>query len=181
MFARWPCQQSDLIIMVNISGFHLIYMLIIRKYGLFIRTFGFTIIELMIVLLILSILTGTGLFYVNTDNYRLKSEVNNFKSTLEMARSEAVKRNISARVLLNPDGYEVRLIDNEETVLGTYGFYDGIGLHSKEMGQLTTSGITFAYLGTASNSHVKIANNNRNYSVYVNPAGRIRMDGPFEN
>ncbi len=142
---------------------------------------GLSLVELLLVLAIMAILAGTGLVYMNTDGYRLRAEANNLKSTLQEARMEAVKRNESVKVVLDPEWYRVEMVNDSDDVLVHYNFRDNIGLHCKDMGELTTGSITFGSLGTASNSHIKIGNNSRNYSVFVNSAGRILLDGPHEN
>ena len=142
---------------------------------------GLSLIELLVVLAIIAILAGTALVYINTDGYRLRAEANNLKSTLQEARMEAVKRNESVRVVLDPEWYRVELVSNSDKVLGHYTFSGDIGLYSKDMDGLTTNSITLGSLGTASNSHIKIGNSSQNYSLYVNSAGRIMIDGPHEN
>ena len=142
---------------------------------------GLSLIELLVVLAIIAILAGTALVYINTDGYRLRAEANNLKSTLQEARMEAVKRNESVRVVLDPEWYRVEMSNDPGEVLGHYNLRDNISLHCKGMKELTTDSITFGSLGTASNSHIKIGNSSRNYSVFVNPAGRIMLDGPYEN
>ena len=142
---------------------------------------GLSLIELLVVLAIIAILAGTALVYINTDGYRLRAEANNLKSTLQEARMEAVKRNESVTVVLDPEWYRVEMASDSDDILVHYNLRENIGLHCKEMGELTTDSITFGSIGTASNSHIKIGDNSRNYSVFVNPAGRILLDGPYEN
>ncbi len=76
---------------------------------------GLSLVELLLVLAIMAILTGTGLVYMNTDGYRLRAEANNLKSTLQEARMEAVKRNESVRVVLDPEWYRVEMA-NDSTI-----------------------------------------------------------------
>ncbi len=139
---------------------------------------GMSLMELLVVLAIIAILAGTALVYINTDGYRLRAEANNLKSTLQEARMEAVKRNESVKVVLNPEWYRVEMSNDPNDVLVNYSLPENIGLHCKDMGELTTNSITLGSLGTASNSHIKIGSNNKNYSLFVNSAGRIILDGP---
>jgi len=76
-----------------------------RSAGPFAMT-GFTLMELMIVLVIVGILVSVGIptFSDATLGSRLGSTANNLVSSLYLARSEAIKRNTTVRVCPSTDG-----------------------------------------------------------------------------
>ncbi len=134
---------------------------------------GLSLVELLLVLAIMAILTGTGLVYMNTDGYRLRAEANNLKSTLQEARMEAVKRNESASVKLWTQQYETStgaVVDLSPHDL-SLSFSGG--------GSLPSGGytITFSPLGTAPNSHYHLKNPSDNkISVRINSVGNIWLE-----
>lgn len=67
---------------------------------------GFTIYELMIVVAIAAILVGIGVptFQATVKNNRMTSNLNAFVTSLNQARSEAVKQNLPVRVCASSDG-----------------------------------------------------------------------------
>lgn len=139
---------------------------------------GMTIIEIFMTLGIVSVLMTTSLFYLNSDNFRLNSEVRNLRSALTQARAEAVKRNTGIKVDLSSIGYDT-VVSSDNSLISGHLLYKGIVLLSQDLETLTTDAISFAAMGTASNAHIKIANSSRNYSVRVNSTGRILIEGPF--
>jgi type IV fimbrial biogenesis protein FimT len=72
---------------------------------------GMTLVELMIGILILSIVLAKGLptllDYINND--RIRSAAEEFRSGLEMARMEAIRRNTSVNFVPNTTGWSVVL------------------------------------------------------------------------
>jgi type IV fimbrial biogenesis protein FimT len=70
------------------------------------KTAGFTLVELMIVLLVAAILLGTAVPAMRTfiQNNRASAQANTLVSALNLARSEAVKANLSAFVSVNTPG-----------------------------------------------------------------------------
>lgn len=67
---------------------------------------GFTIVELMIAIAILAILIAIGIpsFQATIMNNRMTSNVNAFITSLNQARSEAVKQNLEVSVCASTDG-----------------------------------------------------------------------------
>ncbi len=143
------------------------------------RRYGLTIIELLIVLAIISLMTGIGLLYINSDNFRLLSEVRNFRSMLVKAKGEAAKRNVGVSVYFLESSYQMRLTDSSAALISKT-LPDTIKIVSKDSTPLTSEGyFNFTGIGTAKNHHIKIKNNDRNYSIKVNSVGRILIEGPF--
>lgn len=70
------------------------------------RARGFTLAELMITLVILGILVGVGVptFLDATLSSRLGSVVNNLVVSVHLARSEAIKRNVTVRLCPSTNG-----------------------------------------------------------------------------
>lgn len=70
------------------------------------KTRGFTIVELMIAIVILGILMGIGVpsFQATVKNNRMTSNLNAFITSLNQARSEAVKQNLEVMVCPSTDG-----------------------------------------------------------------------------
>lgn len=66
---------------------------------------GFSMIELMVGIVIMAVLVATGFPAFNTymDNGRVRSAAENFMTGLQLARSEAVRRNGSVEFLLTAD------------------------------------------------------------------------------
>lgn len=67
---------------------------------------GFTVVELLVVLAVLAILSGLTGSSLNSlvDGMRLRVAANDFLSTLYVARSEAIKRNMRVAVCKSGDG-----------------------------------------------------------------------------
>jgi len=67
---------------------------------------GFTLIELIITLAVVSILLVTGIPMLNqmTENNRLVTQINSIAGTLAVARSESIKRGITITICGSTDG-----------------------------------------------------------------------------
>jgi type IV fimbrial biogenesis protein FimT len=72
------------------------------------RAGGFTMIELMMVIMVAAILTGLSapLFTQFTRNQRIKAATSELTYTLTLARGEAIKRNVDVAVEPDGDGWE---------------------------------------------------------------------------
>lgn len=90
---------------------------------------GFSIIETMMVVLsiaVIAVVAVPGLQRAQ-DTYRLTTARDELISSLEYARSEAVKRDSVATVTLNSNGiYTVQYPDNGATVTFSYGLARGV-------------------------------------------------------
>lgn len=90
------------------------------------RQQGFTIIELMITLVVASVLTliATPSFIRTIDKNRVTTAVNDFNTSLALAKSEAVKRNRSIKIISNTanwvDGYSIGVdLNNDDDFADT--------------------------------------------------------------
>lgn len=90
---------------------------------------GFTLVELMIVLVILGVILAIGLpgFSELTLSTKLKSYANEMVASVYLARSEAIKRNAPMRLCVSDDGINCTggdweqgwiVIDSADTVIG---------------------------------------------------------------
>ncbi len=133
---------------------------------------GLSLMEMMVVLLIISIFTGMGLFYLNSDAYRLKAEANNLKSTLQEARMDAVKRGETVSVEVFSDRYESSFNKSPVYFNEKIGVYTG-GEKPAKFDEKTDRKVNISSLGTTNRLHVILGINQKYYSVCVNVAGRI--------
>ena len=134
---------------------------------------GLTFMELLVVLFLISILVSMSIHHINADDYRLRQEARNLRSTLSDARMEAIRTNETASVRLWTDRYENR--------------HGSVVLISERGFQLTFSGggalphggytVSFSPLGTAPNSHYHLRDPSGNrISIRINPAGSIWLE-----
>jgi len=67
---------------------------------------GFSVVELMATVALLAILLGIGVpsFVTMVQNNRLVSQINEFVTSLHLARSEAIKRNVDVGLCASSDG-----------------------------------------------------------------------------
>jgi type II secretory pathway pseudopilin PulG len=90
---------------------------------------GFSIIETIVVVLGVAVIAAMAVPRLQRaqDTYRLTTARNELISSLEYARSEAVKRDSVATVVLNSNGtYTVQYPDNGATVTFSYGLPRGV-------------------------------------------------------
>lgn len=136
------------------------------------KSSGLSLMEMLIVLLIISIFSGMGLFYVNSDGHRLRSEANNLKSTLQKARMEAVKKGESVKITVFVDRYEISSSNTPVYFNEQITVYTG-GEKPVKFEEGTDRDVSITSLGTTNGLHVIIGNKNNYYSICVNIAGRI--------
>lgn len=134
---------------------------------------GLTIIEVLVVVAIISVMSGIGLFYINSANFRLQSEARNIRSALFHARLDAIKTNSNTTIKFYTDRYEDgrgNTIDIAEK---------GLSLKFSGGGSLPSGGysLTFSPTGTTANSHYHLANLAGNkVSIKLNSVGRIWLE-----
>ena len=131
---------------------------------------GVTLIEILVILFIVAVLTGIGVAYLNPDNPQLKSTAYNLETFLYKAKSEAIKRNVSAKVTF----------DNATECLEVTA--DGQSLSSfctKEGTTVTpsVSSISFSPTGTVFGSNFILQRSGKQCEVQVQSSGRIFIDG----
>jgi Tfp pilus assembly protein FimT len=151
---------------------------------------GFTIIELITVMVVVIILLGVGIpAYVNwLPDMNLRSAVRNIKSDVELAKSTAIRENISCALVFDtstdPDSYTVfrdnvttnliqdagetvlRTVDMPKNVTMTGASFDGdvaIGFNSRGLPYTYDSGPPAQVLDLASPGTVTLQNIKNNY------------------
>lgn len=137
---------------------------------------GLSLTELLLVLLIISLLAGFSLFYLNTADFRLRSQANNLRSSLQRAKAEAVSKNASAQVQVFADKYQ------GSWQRSPVHFPEGLQALDADLEPLGNkeSTITFTPLGTASNAHLHLQNSQgKYYCLQINSTGRISIHGPL--
>lgn len=145
------------------------------------QALGLTLIELLIVVLIIAILSGSAIFYVNTDSYRLKAEANNLKSTLEEVRAEAIKRNTKTKLTVYHDRYKITDKDNNPINIPTVYIDENLKMYTagnEEFQSDTTRDVTFTSLGrTTFNFHVRLREPKGNfYKICAHFGGRTWLE-----
>ncbi|WP_390593379.1 GspH/FimT family pseudopilin [Simiduia litorea] len=101
------------------------------------KTFGFTIIELMMTLLIAFILIGAGVPALNdfVSDRSLASEISRFNIALSMARSEAITR--GSNVVVCPSANGTSCVASNDWAGGWIVFRDVVGNGSPDLGDGT--------------------------------------------
>ena len=137
---------------------------------------GFTLIELMVVVVIIAIVAGLTLGEINSDGYQLKSRSHTLKAHMMQAKLEAVKKDCDVRVAINNtnDGYTITSIDSAGNIINLITTV-------RYANKFTFSGnnTTFTPRGTASANSVTIvkkSTTNPEYTLSINNIGRVRLE-----
>lgn len=153
------------------------------------RSKGFTIIELMIGIAILAIVIALGLPSYSTwiQNTKLRNAAESILNGLQLARSEAVARNLSVRFSLGTgSAWEVCLPDGDDcTVLQRRAAGDGSSSAVTVVADPAISDVTFDAMGRGTaiaidvdvSTSVLSAAESRNLKILVN-GGNVRMCDP---
>ena len=150
------------------------------------RCDGFTLIELMIAIVVLSILVGIGVpsYRTMVNNSRVTSQVNDFVTSLSIARSEAIKSGSSVSVTAADgdwtNGWTINASDG--TLLRTES---AIKNYSTLVAEDGTTSITYDSRGfNSSGSAVTLnlcnTNANSDRQVSITPGGRVNMDSHYD-
>ena len=131
---------------------------------------GVSLIEVLIVVVIISILTGIGLVSLNTTTSKLKAAAYNLRSNLLFARSTAIKENKTVRVEFDVNGETYSAIKDDGTRLFNATLDYGLNLETNN------TSISFSSLGTATNSVFYIYSNQKKCKIVVRSSGRIYID-----
>ncbi|WP_084031956.1 GspH/FimT family pseudopilin [Desulfonatronum lacustre] len=137
------------------------------------NTGGLTIIEVLVVVAIISIMSGIGLFYINSASFRLQSEARNIRSALFHARIDAIKTNSDVTMKFYTDKYD----NGRGNSIDLSG--NGLSLSFSGGGALPTGGytVTFSPSGTTANSNYHLTNlAGDKISIQMNSVGRIWLE-----
>jgi len=137
---------------------------------------GFTLIELMVVVVIIAVVAGLTLGEINSDSYQLKSRAHTLKAHMMQAKLEAVKNDLNVRVVINGtnDGYGIESIDSAGNVVTTIAT-----VRYANKFTFTGNNTTFSPRGTANSNSITIVgkgNTNPEYTIFVNNIGRVRLE-----
>ena len=144
---------------------------------------GFTVIELMVVVVILSALAGIAIptFSAWLPNYRLKGAARDVYSHIQAAKLEAIRQNtdISVTFQTAPDRYNIAGAVPISVNLGDYG--SGVNYDTPTGFSNTFDTITYNQRGicTAGNgTFVYISNSKKStyYRIGPNAAGTVRVE-----
>ena len=133
---------------------------------------GFTVVELMIVLVVLTICLAMAVPNITTfaSGYRLKEAAREVATDLQFTRLLAVKENKAFEVVFGPNSYQVIRLS------------DGIVAKSRSFGpdypdlNLTNVSITFDPRGTSNGNTVTVTNPKGTKNVSVAPTGRVMIE-----
>lgn len=161
------------------------------------KNFGFTLIEMMIVIVIVSILAIVVIPLFNIPNNKLKGEARNIYANLQKAKSEAIRQNSNVAVLFTTGAY------TPEGGVGSYVVFidngDGGGTENNSVRDgsepiissgstpkgisLITSGYTFTGVPGFNGQglplkwgSVQLRNSIRWYKITVSSAGYIKLE-----
>ena len=131
---------------------------------------GFTLVELMVVIVIIAVVAGLTMGEINSDSYQLKSRAHTLKSHMTQAKLEAVKRDLDVTVTINGtnDGYSIDTATDNIT-----------SIRYADKFTFTGSDTTFTPRGTANSGSVKIVKKGTSspeYTISVNNIGRVRLE-----
>jgi prepilin-type N-terminal cleavage/methylation domain-containing protein len=132
---------------------------------------GLTLIEMLIVVGIISIMSGIGVTFLNFKGLQLKSAAYELKTALMSARAEAIKRNADVQVQFDAVNDTYNATNDLGTVLFARTLDQRVDLSTNN------TSVTFKPLGTATNSNFQIiATNGASYTVQVNSVGKISLE-----
>lgn len=121
------------------------------------RISGFTLIEMMVTLAVLAILVTVAIpnYQAFVLNSRMTAQANDFLASLQLARSEAIKRNASVTMSAKGDGWEDgwQITDAGDNVLRDFPALKG---DSSLSGEVAT--ITFRSNGQAATTTFNLCN-----------------------
>jgi len=139
---------------------------------------GFTVIELIMVIVVLGILTAVGVpnFLSWLPKYRLKSAARDLYSNLQLAKMAAIKSNQKCRVKysVNPDQYTVSFL-NKTVILQDYG--SGVKFDGPNKKAFAVATITFNSRGTSNAGYAYLSNSGNTDYYRVGPltSGAIKL------
>ncbi len=137
---------------------------------------GYTLVELMVVIVIIAVVAGLTMGEINSNSYQLKSRAHTLKAHMTQAKLEAVKRDIDVKVTINGtnDGYKVESVDASSNVIDTI-----TTVRYADKFTFTGGNTTFTPRGTANSNSITVVGKgttNPEYTIFVNNIGRVRLE-----
>ena len=139
---------------------------------------GFTLIELSIVIVLLTILAGVGVpnFLSWLPKYRLKRAARDLSSNLHLAKMSAIKANKDCRVnyYKNPDRYTVDLL---KKTIRLSDYKSGITFCGPKNQTFAVPTLTFNSRGTSNSGYAYLSNSGNTAYYRVGPltSGAIKL------
>ena len=131
---------------------------------------GLTLIEMLIVVGIISIMSGIGVTFLNFKGLQLKSAAYELKTALMAARAEAIKRNADVQVQFDAVNDTYNATNDLGTVLFARTLDQRLDLSTNNQS------VIFKPLGTASSSSFDIvATNGDSYTLSVSGVGKVEI------
>ena len=149
------------------------------------RSRGFTLLEALIVIVISSLLLGLGIpsFQGILERNRMMQAAESVRSDLQLARTEAVKRNTNIRVSYDTDAWCYGINDDSTACACSTANDCGIkaisGAQFNDVDMDSAGSTTFNFMrGTANASRVCLSTDDYQLKVVVNNMGRVKICNP---
>ncbi len=139
---------------------------------------GFTVIELIVVIVLLAILTAVGVpnFLSWLPKYRLKSAARDLYSNLQLAKMAAIKANGNCSIgyRKNPDQYTIALLNKTVTL---FDYKSGIKFEGPNNETFAVATIKFNSRGTSNSGYAYLTNSGNTAYYRVGPltSGVIKL------
>lgn len=150
-----------------------------------IRENGFSLIELMIVVLIIGISTSMAVIYIDTSDDRLKSEAKRLFAMVQLARDDAIFKGESLGLVIKPDEYSFsRLEDGKwiQIIEKPYRVFElSSDLKLRSLSKNNQADLIY-FLPTGESSEFQVWISNNNDSEYVlngNILGELSLKPQF--
>jgi general secretion pathway protein H len=136
---------------------------------------GFTLVELMVVMLIIGLAAGAVELALPNGRGALRTEARGLASRLDAARGEAILANRPVRAVIDDKGYRFKIRRRGEwapivdRTLGGRDWDDGVGA--------TRGSIDFDSVGIATPATVTLLRAQARITVSVDGAGRVSVNG----
>lgn len=139
---------------------------------------GFSLIELLVVIILIAICSLLVFRSVNTPESRLKRAAFSLKGDMELAKMLAVKKNKKVAIIFSSYSYHIRPVGEETTK--SVIFDPEMGDNSSRVfltSHYNNNKLVFTQLGTCTAGHVKLVLNGYNLGMNVttNGSGRISI------
>ncbi len=114
---------------------------------------GFTLIELMVVIVVIGVIAAFAIPGMNTSGKKFSTNYRNIADNINLARQKAIATNAAVTINFVSTETSLMIIENDGSIDDTFNFYSGIKLKAKSSGSGITS-LDFNPGGTPSNDAV---------------------------